>query len=312
MTPTPAAPTISCPAPVTAASVSGAPVAVNFTVPAAAGGVAPLTTTCTPPSGTLFAIGSTPVTCTVRDAQQRAASCTFAVTVTPPPPQLAATRFVAFGDSITAGFPEHPCRTFAPTLETYLTELRRARPPEPAPPGSYPERLRVLLAARYSSQTFTVANEGNPGESIVTGRADLQRVLALHQPEVLLLQEGANDMNQAFFGVDAERQMATVVESLREMIRIARRQGVLVFVGNLLPQRSGACRGLAAGYIGPVNDRIRFMVAGESATLVDLYGAFGGVASTELIDVDGLHPTATGLQRMADTFFEAVRSRLER
>jgi lysophospholipase L1-like esterase len=53
------------------------------------------------------------------------------------------------------------------------------------------------------------------------------------------------------------------------------------------------------------------MSASEGAYLVDLYNAFGGVASTDLIGVDGLHPTAAGYQRMADTFYAEIRNRLE-
>jgi lysophospholipase L1-like esterase len=164
-----------------------------------------------------------------------------------------------------------------------------------------------LLSARYSAQTFAVINEGNGGEFIAAGAADLPRVLAQDVPEVVLLQEGTNDINS---GGDPETQMTTIVTKLREMIRFARSRGVLVFVGTLTPQRVGACRGYAPAYIGPLNDRIRFMVAGEDARLVDLYAAFGGVAGAE-IGPDGLHPSEAGYQKIADTFFDVIKQRLE-
>ena len=273
------------------------------------GGEAPVTVSCAPAAGSNFSVGTTPVTCTARDAKQQTAACSFSVSVTRAP-RLAATRFVAFGDSITEGF-AHTCQG-TPTLSRadFLRDVYGFRPPDNSP-ISYPNKLRTLLAARYSTQTFTVINEGNGGEFITAGAADLPRVLAQDAPEVLLLQEGTNDMDGIFFGDDPEVQMTTVVTKLREMIRYARSRGVLVFVGTLTPQRVGACRGYAPAYIGPVNDRIRFMVSGEDARLVDLYGAFGGVAGADLIGPDGLHPSEAGYQKIADTFFDAVRQRLE-
>jgi lysophospholipase L1-like esterase len=44
---------------------------------------------------------------------------------------------------------------------------------------------------------------------------------------------------------------------------------------------------------------------------VDLHAAFGGTATTELIGPDGLHPTEAGYQKIADTFFAAIKSTLE-
>jgi lysophospholipase L1-like esterase len=52
------------------------------------------------------------------------------------------------------------------------------------------------------------------------------------------------------------------------------------------------------------------MVAAEGAVLVDLYAAFGGVAG-DLIGPDGLHPSDSGHQRIAETFFTAIRGQFE-
>ena len=60
----------------------------------------------------------------------------------------------------------------------------------------------------------------------------------------------------------------------------------------------------------PINDLIRGMAAAEGAVLVDLYQAFDGQIDT-LIGADGLHPNEAGYQQMAETFFTAVRARLE-
>ena len=71
------------------------PPAITLTATSASGAVATFTATardnsgtatvtCQPPSGTLFPIGMTLVTCTARDASGNTISGTFAVTVTPP------------------------------------------------------------------------------------------------------------------------------------------------------------------------------------------------------------------------------------
>ena len=69
-----------------------------FDQPQASGGAAPVTTTCTPQSGTQFTVGSTIVACQARDASSQVASCGFSVAVQATP-QLQAARFLAFGDS---------------------------------------------------------------------------------------------------------------------------------------------------------------------------------------------------------------------
>jgi lysophospholipase L1-like esterase len=307
---------ISCPASQTVTSPDGNPVTLSYAAPAIVGGSAPVSSSCSPASGSKAPVGSTPITCTAEDAKHLTASCGFEVQVhaappkPPPPPQLSATKFVAFGDSITEGFAQTCPGTLTFTWLDFLRDIQGVRPP-PDSPISYPNRLRALLGARYSNQTFTVINEGNGGEFTADGAADLPRVLTQDTPQVLLLQEGTNDMDSIGFGANPDAQMTTVVNNLRTMIRAGRSRGVTVFVGNLTPQRQGACRGYAPAYIGPVNDRIRAMVSGEEATLADIYAAFGSVAGADLIGPDGLHPTDAGYSKIADTFFDVIRQRLE-
>jgi lysophospholipase L1-like esterase len=273
------------------ASASGLPIEVTYTAPVASGGTAPMTTTCTPPSGAFYPVGATAVTCNVFDAKQQTASCNFGVTVTAPP-RISITRFVAFGDSITEGYPQ-PIR---PQLV------------DPAPVGSYPAVLQSLLRGRYTAQTITVLDEGYGGELVSTGVARLPAVLNLQTPGALLLLEGANDLNQ--FGAAG---IPNIVSGLTQMVRNGRGRSMTVFVGTLLPQRANGTppRASFPQLVVPTNDAIRMMAADEGAILVDLYQAFGGVADSVLIGSDGLHPTAAGNTRIAETFYEAIRARLE-
>ena len=70
---------VTCPAAL-AVSPTGTSVAVTFNA-ITSGGAAPVTTTCTPASGSRFAVGATPVQCTAKDAAGITARCTGSVVV---------------------------------------------------------------------------------------------------------------------------------------------------------------------------------------------------------------------------------------
>jgi lysophospholipase L1-like esterase len=271
-------------------SIDGLMRTVTYPQASVVGGMAPLTMLCAPASAGSFPIGSTVVMCTVTDARSRTDTCTFTVTVQPPP-RIGATRIVAFGDSMSDGV-----IGFAPFAVG-----------DPGPPVGYAFKLRSLLAARYTAQNFSVTDEGVPGEAIASGMGRLPGVLSRDAPEVLLLLEGVNDLNA---GHDAA--IPAVVNGLRTMVRVARGRGIVVFLGTLLPQRPGGFRASAVASIVPANNLIRSMAAAEGAgvVLVDLYQAFDGQTDT-LLGADGLHPNDLGYQKMAETFFAAIRARLE-
>jgi hypothetical protein len=73
---------ISCPSPVLT-SPDGKPMSVTLT-PTVSGGVAPISTSCSPASGSQFSVGTTSFTCTAADAAQQKASCTSTVVVAAP------------------------------------------------------------------------------------------------------------------------------------------------------------------------------------------------------------------------------------
>jgi lysophospholipase L1-like esterase len=302
---TPVTPTadlqISCPAPPPIAA-TGQTAVVSYDAPAVTGGSAPVSVSCSPPSGSPFPIGTSTVTCTARDSRQHSDSCGFAVTVQRLP-TVDAIRFVAFGDSITYGVLPS-CDRVSPgvfDLRLDLPLLLRSV----NIPASYPTKLQTLLAGRYTSQSPVVLNEGQAAEIVQDGLIRLPRVISSDAPQVLLLQEGANNVNG---GNPAES--IVVANGLRSMIQVARSRGIQVFLATLLPQRTGGCRARAASLIAPTNDLIRGVASAEGATLVDLYQAFVGMEST-LLGIDGLHPSEAGYDKMAQAFFEAIRQKLE-
>ena len=255
---------------------------VNYPAPSVTGGTAPVAISCNPASGSSFPVGRSTATCVATDARQRQDQCSFSVSVDIVP-SLSVTRFLAFGDSITEG------------------KLASGDPPM----TPYPTGLKNLLAARYSAQDFTVVNAGLGAETSAGGAARLPGVLAANNSQVLLLLEGVNDLAPG-----DSAAIPGLISNLRTMIQTARGRAAIVMLGTLLPEVFGGQRAGAAPLIVPANDQIRSLAASQGVTLVDLYQVFHGMEGT-LIGADGLHPTEAGYQTIAQTFFDAIRNRLE-
>jgi lysophospholipase L1-like esterase len=180
------------------------------------------------------------------------------------------------------------------------------------PPGSYPYLLETMLRARYTAQTSTIVvlDEGYGGEKVADGLARFGNTINLDAPVgAVLLIEGINDLNAASVIGPASAAIPTVVDGLRAMVLVARSRGIPVFLATLLPARQGGKVG-DPSVIPLANDRIRAMAAAEGAILVDLYQALGGVPDP-WIGPDGLHPSKVGLEKIAQTFFDAIRARFE-
>lgn len=263
---------------------------VNYPSPVVQGGTEPVTTQCAPASGTVFPLGETTVTCTASDARQQIARCTFVVRVQP---GLQRTRIVAFGDSITWG--ENGVR---PAISAWRPLVRVDKP--------YPLLLEERLDQQYPFQAddIIVPNEGVPGEATAAGLKRVPGVLAADQAQVVLLLEGANDLNAS-----GEAGIPAAAANLASMVRTAKRLGVDAYLATLPPQNPEGSRGKNAQLVPELNAEIRRAAALNGAVLVDLYAAFNGDLS--LLSPDGLHPNEAGFSRIAETFYEAIRNTLE-
>jgi len=102
-------------------------------------------------------------------------------------PALAATRILAFGDSLTAGFGL-------------------------APDQAFPERLAARLKA--DGYDVTVANGGVSGDTTADGVARLDWAMADH-PEIVLLELGANDMLRGIDPGVTEKNLTAILTQLR-------------------------------------------------------------------------------------------------
>jgi lysophospholipase L1-like esterase len=279
-------PTLACPAPVQALSHNGTAPTVTYDTPVGQGGEAPVTTACTPASGGTFELGTTTVTCTATDAGGQSASCSFGVHVSAVP-RIVGTRFVAFGDSMTAG-------TISPAPTMLMIDE----------PGSYPSQLLPMLSARYSDQTITMVNEGYPGRF---ARDDLGRfgtVLSQDHPDIVLLMHGANDLLNL-----QQAGISDALQAIDSMVRQATGQGIHVLLATLPPQNPAGSRGRGAVALPDFNAGIAHTAELDSVPLVDLYGQMGTYQG--YIGVDGLHPTEVGYAKIAELFMNAVKSNLE-
>jgi lysophospholipase L1-like esterase len=287
---------ISCPAAASGVSHLNAPAIVSWDAPSTTGGTAPVTVSCTPAPGTAFNLGSTTVTCLASDARLQAASCSFPVTVTRAP-QLGATRFMAFGDSITEGKSQDP-PPFG-LLSIYN-------------PASYPYKLNNLLKLRFPDQDVTVMNEGLAGEFVADGYNRLASSLAPANPDAVLLLDGANDL----LNFPSSTTTQYIAGKLRDMVRLVQSRSAgrtPVLLATFPPQRQGTYKDRSAGlpYVPELNQRIADVARTEkNAYLVDLYAGFP-TDTSRLISVDGLHPTPEGYTLMAQIFYQAVLDHFE-
>jgi lysophospholipase L1-like esterase len=261
---------------------------VTFDQPHSNGGTAPVTTSCSAQSGSPFPVGASTVNCQAQDSRGQTAACTFIVNVQGPP-RLINTRFLAFGDSLTAG------------VISAAASMLIVSPPE-----SYPFQLQSRLVARYRQQTPLVLNEGNPGEfAAATGVSRFRDVMLRNRPEVVLLMEGTNDLLVGAPGPDA------ALNALRSMVLEAKSQGIKVALATIPPQRAGGLRhrDAVAQVIPGFNDRIRSLATAEGATLIDVFN--GMKDDMSLIGVDDLHPTPRGYEVMAGVFFDGIKQAYE-
>ncbi len=304
---------LTCPNAITSETASGNPQAITYALPTAAGGTPPITTTCTPASGTVFAKGTTAVNCSGRDTRSQTASCSFNVTVTKAP-ELSATQFLSFGDSITEGKLSSCPGVSLNSLAALKLDMLRIHADLEAGPTAYPRVLEGMLRSRYPQQTINIVNEGCGGESL-TGMSPVacgdgtpyQRIrdaMRDHpQTKVLLLQEGTNDIS---FNVP----IADIVAVLRDMVRDAKSRGIQPLVGAILPRVPGTCRGGPYDQVPVANAQIRSMATAEGAIYVDLYDGLGA-NYMQYIGLDGLHPNTSGYQRIAELFMTAIKATFE-
>lgn len=219
---------------------------------------------------------------------------------TAPPPTLGITKILAFGDSMTEGTTSAPVTALLFRLDAGLTR-------------SYPFKLQTLSTGRYTNQTIQIWNAGRAGNEAINDRGRFSTVIGDAKPELVLLLEGANDLNAPFAaGEGINARIAATVSALEDMIRDAGFRGIPVMIATLPPQRPGGPKAGAATFLSRFNDAVKSMAAKRAAeqkiAVVDVY------AQLPLAEIgqDGLHPTEAGYQHMAEIWLAAIKTAYEK
>jgi lysophospholipase L1-like esterase len=292
-----AAPTLACEEGINRATISAEGIAISYPVPEARDGQTPVNVRCTPEPGSTFPVGETTVSCKATDALNREAACEFRVTITRAA-QLQRVRFMAFGDSITAGEV-----TFPGSTASVPTSGKQVLVPEAA----YPVVLQRLLRTRYSFQAdqITVSNQGVGGEKAIDARNRFFATLNSLRPEGVLILSGHNDIP-----LGADGAASGAANEVRIMAQAAKVQGARVFIGTPVPGRPGGNKTINSFLLLDYANRMRAIASQEGAVLVDLYAQMLPDVF-RYIGVDGLHPNEAGYARIAELFYEAIQRELE-
>jgi len=155
-------PTVSCPANVTVGCSVNALEPISYPAPTASDNCSGGTVICNPPSGSLFPIGTSNVTCTATDAAGNSASCTFSVT-------RGALGFTGFlppigGADGAGGSFADPLRAFK-LGSTIPVKFRLTCGGTPITTG-----IHTLQATKYSSSTSSdTAIDATPTDAATTG-----------------------------------------------------------------------------------------------------------------------------------------------
>jgi acyl-CoA thioesterase-1 len=165
-----------------------------------------------------------------------------------------------------------------------------------AEPGhSYPDYLQKEIDAK--GYPWRVVNFGVSGATSTDGLTRIAEVLDA-KPAIVVLELGAND---GLRGIPVDRMR----ENLDETIAGLQKSGAtVVLAGMTLPPNYGR------DYIAGFESTFRDLAAKYKLPLIPfLLQGVGG--NRQLMQADGLHPTATGNRRVADNVFRVVEPLLK-
>jgi lysophospholipase L1-like esterase len=178
-------------------------------------------------------------------------------------------------------------------------------------PGGYRNGLWQRLAAGGYRTDFVGSqfngpsslgdhdHEGHPGWRIDQIDANIVGWLGSTNPRTVLLHIGTNDVLQDFDRANAPARLSALVDHITATVPNAD-----VFVATIIPLANEWQESAAREYNATIPAMVQSKVnAGKRVHLVDMHSA---LTTADLID--GVHPTATGYDKMAATWYAALRS----
>lgn len=156
---------------------------------------------------------------------------------------------------------------------------------------AWPAHLQRRLAALPG--THTVINASISGETTAGGRSRLPHALATHEPDVVVIELGANDGLRGL-------PLSAMQANLEHMVDAARKAGARVLlVGMQLPPNYGPA------YANKFRSVFE-TVARERDTAFVPFLLEGFATRREWFQADGLHPTADAQPAIVDTLWPAI------
>lgn len=153
----------------------------------------------------------------------------------------------------------------------------------------------ALVDTRWRAQglPYRVVNASVSGQTSAGGRALLARALDSAHPVLVVVQLGANDALRG-------QNLSATADNLTAIVNASRAAGARVLLAGIeLPPNYGA------RYTQRLRDMYRDVAAATGAALMPfLLADIAG--DRALFQPDGLHPTAAGLERVADAVARAL------
>lgn len=186
----------------------------------------------------------------------------------------------------------------------------------------YHAQLKRLLDERYPTGMFSVINAGDDGRDAPSGVKRLEEVVLHHQPDLLLIGYGLNDvLNGGLEGID---QYSGALKRMVLRTREASRASIVLLTSNMMPTRVNdnvpePYRNLENQFIELQNSGVLAAYAGRVRELgdtlgvpvADVYAAWeelrqAGIDTTAML-LNGLnHPDASGHRIAAECILKIV------
>jgi lysophospholipase L1-like esterase len=190
-----------------------------------------------------------------------------------------ASRFVAFGDSISAGEGS-------------------------SDDGGYRSWLEAELRAYWGEAELR--NQGLSGTRSNAGDARIDGVLVRERPAYTLILYGTNDWNELECKTSPP---CFTIDSLRSMILQTRGRNSLPIVGTIPPVNTtytDRAPQERQDWVRQMNELVRPMVSQEGAILADIHAAMMGAGDVTALFTDHVHPNDRGYQIIGHEWFRAI------
>jgi len=178
---------------------------------------------------------------------------------------------LAFGDSLTAGFGV-------------------------GPEESYPARLQKLLDDK--GYHYKVVNAGVSGDTTAGGAARVEWVLQ-HEPEIVILELGANDGLRGLPIFEMQRNLETIIEAC------LKKGAKVLLAGMDIPPNLGE------EYSDDFRDTFRLLAQKYKIAFLPFF-LEDIAAHPELTQDDGIHPVSKGYEIATQTVFKYLEPMLKK